>query len=131
MKISKRDALTWFEFFVEIDGCGPLSPRQTEIAYATLAQIEAAAEARFAALAAEIPGLKSLGGRSLYVGDDSHFPQGCRSCLLGTGLSAIRRNVRVFRKFRNGCAEHFRNDVFFCEDSFCARIFIEIGRAHV
>ena len=65
MKISKRDALAWFEFFAELDGDELLSPRQTEIAYATLAQIEAAAEARFAALAAEVPGIKSLGGRSL------------------------------------------------------------------
>ena len=94
MKISKRDALAWFEFFAEIDGYEQLSPRQMEIAYAVLAQIETAAEARFAALAAEIPGCKSLAGRSLYVGDDSHFPQGCRSCLLGTGLSAIRKTNR-------------------------------------
>ena len=94
MKISKKDALAWFEFFAELDGDELLSPRQTEIAYAALAQIEAAAEARFAALAAEIPGLKSLDGRSLYVGDDARFPQGCRSCLLGTGLSAIRRTNR-------------------------------------
>ena len=94
MKISKRDALTWFEFFAELDGYEALSPRQTEIAYAVLAQIEAAAEARFAALTAQIPGLKSLDGRSLYVGDDSRFPQGCRSCLLGTGLSAVRKTNR-------------------------------------
>ena len=94
MKISKRDALTWFEFFAELDGYESLSPRQMEIAYAALSQIEAAAEARFDALKAEIPGLKSLDGRSLYVGDDSRFPQGCRSCLLGTGLSAIRKTNR-------------------------------------
>ena len=94
MKISKKDALTWFEFFAGLEGYEPLSIRQTEIAYAVLAQIEAAAEARFAALAAEIPGLKSLDGRSLYVGDDSRFPQGCRSCLLGTGLSAVRKTNR-------------------------------------
>ena len=94
MKISKRDALAWFEFFAELDRDELLSPRQTEIAYATLAQIEAAAEARFAALVAEVPGIKTLGGRSLYVGDDARFPQGCRSCLLGTGLSAIRKTNR-------------------------------------
>ena len=94
MKISKKDALTWFEFFAGLDGYEVLSPRQMEIAYAVLAQIEEAAEARFTALAAEIPDLKSLGGRSLYVGDDSRFPQGCRSCLLGTGLSAVRKTNR-------------------------------------
>lgn len=94
MKISKRDALVWFEFFAELDECETLTLRQQEIAFAVLSQIETAAEARFAALAKEIPGLKSLGGRSLYVGDDSRFPQGCRSCLLGTGLSAVRRTNR-------------------------------------
>lgn len=94
MKISKRDALTWFEFFAELDEYEALNPRQQEIAYATLSQIEAAAEAHFAALAAEIPGLRSLAGRSFYVGDDAHFPQGCRSCLLGTGLTAVRRTNR-------------------------------------
>ena len=94
MKISKRDALTWFEFFAELDEYEALNPRQQEIAYATLSQIEAAAEAHFAALAAEIPGLRSLGGRSFYVGDDARFPQGCRSCLLGTGLTAVRRTNR-------------------------------------
>lgn len=94
MKISKRDALTWFEFFAELDECETLSPRQQELAFAVLSQIEAAAEARFAALAREIPGLKSVDGRSLFVGDDARFPQGCRSCLLGTGLSAVRRTNR-------------------------------------
>ena len=39
----------------------------------------------------EIPGLQTLEGRTIYVGGDEHFPQGCRSCLLGTGLSAIRK----------------------------------------
>ena len=28
------------------------------------------------------------------MGDDARFPQGCRSCLLGTGLSAIRKTNR-------------------------------------
>ena len=94
MKISKRDALTWFEFFADLDEYEALSPRQTEIAYAALSQIEVAAEARFAALTVEIPDLKSICGRSLYVGDDARFPQGCRSCLLGTGLSAVRKTNR-------------------------------------
>ena len=39
----------------------------------------------------QIPGLKSLGGRTYYVGADDKFPEGCRSCLMGTGLSAIRK----------------------------------------
>ena len=94
MYISKKDALTWFEFFAQLPEDEPLMPRQQEIALATLAQIEAAEEARVAELQAQIPGLKSLNGRTFYVGDDARFPKGCRSCLLGTGLSAVRRTNR-------------------------------------
>ena len=91
MYISKSDALAWFEFFAQLPEDEPLMPRQQEIALATLSQIEVAEEARIAALRAEIPGLKSLNGRSFYVGEDARFPKGCRSCLLGTGLSAVRK----------------------------------------
>lgn len=94
MYISKSDALAWFEFFAQLPEDEPLMPRQQEIALATLAQIEVAEEARIAALRAEIPGLKSLNGRSFYVGEDARFPRGCRSCLLGTGLSAVRKTNR-------------------------------------
>ena len=94
MLISKQDALTWFEFFAELPEDEPLLPRQQAIALATLSQIELAEEARIEALKAEIPGLKSLNGRTLYVGDDARFPKGCRSCLLGTGLSAVRKTNR-------------------------------------
>ena len=94
MLISKSDALAWFEFFAQLPEDEPLSPRQQEIALATLAQIESAADARADALAAQVPGLKSLNGRTTYVGDDARFPRGCRSCLLGTGLSAVRKTNR-------------------------------------
>ncbi len=94
MKISKRDALMWFEFFSQLPEDEELMPRQQEVVYATLVQLEDAVEARQAALMAEIPGLKSLDGRTLYVGPGERFPGGCRSCLLGTGLSAIRKTNR-------------------------------------
>ena len=94
MYISKSDALAWFSFFAELPEDEPLLPRQQELALATLAQIETAEEARIEALKAEIPGLKSLNGRTAYVGDDARFPKGCRSCLLGTGLSAVRKTNR-------------------------------------
>ena len=94
MNISKADALRWFEFFSELEDCDALPPRQQEIALATLSQIEAAEDARIDALMAGIPGLKSLKGRTRYVGPDEKFPKGCRSCLLGTGLSAIRKTNR-------------------------------------
>ena len=91
MYISKKDALAWFEFFAALPEEEGLMPRQQEIAYAVLAQIERAVEQRREAMKQEIPGLKSLQGRTFYVGDDERFPGGCRSCLLGTGLSAIRK----------------------------------------
>ena len=94
MKISKKDALMWFEFFAMLDEEEDILPRQQEIILATLAQIERAVEHRREQMKAEIPGLKSLKGRTYYVGEDERFPKGCRSCLLGTGLSAIRKTNR-------------------------------------
>ncbi len=91
MYISKKDALAWFEFFAALPEEEGLMPRQQEIAYAVLAQIERAVEHRREAMKQEIPGLKNLQGRTYYVGEDEKFPGGCRSCLLGTGLSAIRK----------------------------------------
>ena len=104
MKISKKDALTWFSFFAQLPEDEGLLPRQQEIAWAVFAQLETAVEHRRQKLMAQIPHLKSLQGRTLYVGEDSRFPQGCRSCLLGTGLSAIRKT--------NKCNLHCR----FCYD---------------
>ncbi len=94
MKISKKDALTWFEFFASLPEDEELMTGQQEIALSVFSQIEDAVDARNDALLAEIPGLKSLDGRTYYVGDDSKFPKGCRSCLLGTGLSAVRKTNR-------------------------------------
>ncbi len=91
MKISKQDALKWFEFFSALPEGEELMPYQQEIVYAVYAQIEAAVDHRVEELRKQIPGLKTLAGRTYYVGDDSHFPDGCRSCLMGTGLSAIRK----------------------------------------
>ncbi len=91
MKISKYDALKWFRFFSELPEEEELSVRQQEIVYAVLAQIENTVNHRCEQLAEQIQGLKSLEGRSYYWGPNEKFPQGCRSCLLGTGLSAIRK----------------------------------------
>lgn len=91
MKISKKDALSWFEFFSILPEEEELMVKQQEIVYATFAQIEAAIDSRNDMLMSEIRGLKSLENRTLYVGKESKFPKGCRSCLLGTGLSAIRK----------------------------------------
>ena len=94
MKIAKRDALMWFDFFAQLPEEETLFPRQEEIVYAVFAQLEAAEERRQQALMAQIPGLKSLNGRTLFVGPEEKFSPGCRSCLTGTGLSAIRKTNR-------------------------------------
>lgn len=91
MKISKKDALIWFDFFSQMTNKAVITPKQEEIIYATFAQIEAVIEHRNEMLMSEIRGLKTLDNRTLYVGKEDKFPGGCRSCLLGTGLSAIRK----------------------------------------
>ena len=94
MKISKADARTWFEFFASLPEYEELSPRQEEIVWAALRQIEEAVEAEQRCLIGEIPGVDSLDGRTLFVGPKERFSAGCRSCLMGTGLSAIRKTNR-------------------------------------
>ena len=91
MKISKKDALMWFEFFAELPEDEELMPHQQEIALAALAQIETAVNTRRAERMAKIDGLQSLSGRTYFVGDKGKFPRGCASCLMGTVLSAIRK----------------------------------------
>ena len=91
MDISKKDALRWFEFFASLPEEEELMTGQQEIALSVFAQIERTVDARHRDLMAAIPGLKTLAGRTYYVGDDSLFPRGCKSCLLGTGLSAVRK----------------------------------------
>lgn len=91
MNISKTDALTWFEFFAALPEDEEVLTRQQEIIYATFAQIEAAVDRRNDRLMSEIINLKTLQNRTYFVGNESKFPQGCRSCLFGTGLSAVRK----------------------------------------
>lgn len=95
MKISKQDARMWVDFFAQCAENGePLMPRQLEIGYAVMSQLETAVNVQVKAKQAAIPGLKGLDGRTLYVGPDGRFPKGCRSCLTGNGLTAIRKTNR-------------------------------------
>ena len=94
MKISKQDAYNWYLFFSELPEGEELMPMQQELALSVLSQIETAVETENAALLQVIPGVRSLDGRTLFVGDPERFPKGCRSCLTGTGLSAVRRTNR-------------------------------------
>ena len=91
MKISKTDALIWFDTFSQLPVDEEISIKHEEIIYATFAQIEAAIDYRNDKLMSEIKGLKTLENRTFFVGNESKFPKGCRSCLLGTGLNAIRK----------------------------------------
>lgn len=91
MKIPKKDALIWFDYFAQLPEDEELNPKHMEIIYSTFAQIEAVIEARNEKLMSEIKGLKTLENRTFFVGNEDKFPKGCRSCLLGTGLGAIRK----------------------------------------
>jgi pyruvate formate-lyase activating enzyme-like uncharacterized protein len=91
MRISRADALTWFEFFAELPEDEEILTRQQEIIYATYAQIEAAVDRKREVLMSEIKNLKTLKNRTYYVGNEKKFPKGCVSCLFGSGLSAIRK----------------------------------------
>ncbi len=91
MKISKKDAYTWFRFFASLPEDEQLMANQMEIVYSTFAQIEEVIDKRNTELMSEIKGLKTLQNRTYYVGNDNKFPNGCKSCLLGTGLIAIRK----------------------------------------
>ena len=91
MKISKKDALMWFEFFAILPEDEEIMIKQQEIIYSTFAQIEAAIDHRNDKLMSAIRSLKTLENRTFFVGNESKFSKGCRSCLLGTGLSAIRK----------------------------------------
>ena len=91
MKISKKDALTWFEFFAILPEEEEILTKQQDIIFSTFAQIEEAIDDRNDKLMSKIKGLKTLENRTVFVGDEGKFPQGCRSCLMGTGLSAIRK----------------------------------------
>ncbi|MBI9013780.1 MAG: radical SAM protein [Clostridiales bacterium] len=91
MKIKKKDALRWFEFFSILPEDEEISSKHEEIVYSTFAQIEAVIDDRNEKLMSEIKKLKTLENRTFYVGNDEKFPKGCRSCLIGTGLSAVRK----------------------------------------
>ena len=113
MKISKKDALLWFSFFAQLDEEEELLPKQMELVYATFAQIEDAIDARNEKLMAEIKGLKSIGGRTYFVGPEEKFAKGCRSCMTGTGLTMAswRTACPLERGFGKSAARSFTNGI--------------------
>ncbi|MBE6039218.1 MAG: radical SAM protein [Anaerofustis stercorihominis] len=91
MKISKKDALMWFEYFAEYCPEEELMPLHQEIVLATLRQIEESVENKISSMMSEIKELKTLDKRTYFVGNEEKFSDGCRSCLAGQGLNAIRK----------------------------------------
>ena len=108
LRIAKKDALNWFRFFASLPEGESPGCRQQEIALAVFAQIETAVETRREEMLRAVPGLKAvtpghpegvpwapdLPACTLFIGPAGRFPAGCRSCLLGTGLSAVRKTNR-------------------------------------
>ena len=64
MKISKSDALIWFDFFSQLTEYEEISTKHEEIIYSTFAQIEAAIDNRNDMLMSEIKGLKTMENRT-------------------------------------------------------------------
>ena len=64
MKISKKDALLWFDYFSQLPKNKEISVKHMEIIYSTFAQIEAAIDNRNDRLMEEIKGLKTLENRT-------------------------------------------------------------------
>lgn len=95
MRISKKDALEWFEYLSELNGDkSEIFKRYSPIVESTIRQIELVVNKRHEEMKKEIPGLKNLKGRTFFVGDEKSFPKGCISCLFGDGLGGIRKTNR-------------------------------------
>ena len=94
MKISKKDALMWFEFFASLPEDQELLPRQEEIVVDVLSQIEDAQERRIRQRYGALPEVYDIEGRSFFVGDQEKISEGCRACLTDSGLNAIRKTNR-------------------------------------
>lgn len=91
MKISKKEALQWFEYLITLSEDEQNNSLFMDIVFSTLSQIELAEKHKIKRLISNIKDIKSLKGQTLYVGNEQKFPKGCISCLLKDGLSPIRK----------------------------------------
>lgn len=92
MKISKKDALEWFNHLSSLSGDKTeVFKRFSPIIDSTVRQIELAVNKKHQEMKDEIGDLKNLKGRTFFVGDQQKFPKGCVSCLFGDGLGGIRK----------------------------------------
>lgn len=92
MRISKKDALEWFEYLSTLPGDKKdILERYDVVVSSTFRQIELAVNDKIKKLQSEIEKLDNLKGRTYFVGDKQKFPKGCISCLFGDGLGGIRK----------------------------------------
>lgn len=92
MKISKKDALAWFEYLSNVnEDIEYIHSECKPIIDATLKQIERTQIKKITEMQASIPELQNYNGRTYYLGDTSKFPVGCRFCLTGDGLTGVRK----------------------------------------
>lgn len=92
MKISKKDALEWFEYLSSLSGDKTEVFREySSIIESTIRQIELSVNKTHNNMKNEIKELKDLKGRTFFVGKQENFPKGCLSCLFGDGLGGIRK----------------------------------------
>ncbi|MGL5053944.1 MAG: radical SAM protein [Cetobacterium sp.] len=92
MKISKKDALEWFNYLSSRSGDKTeIYKRFSPIIESTMRQIELTVNKNHEDMKSEISELKDLKGRTYFVGNQERFPKGCISCLFGDGLGGIRK----------------------------------------
>lgn len=92
MKISKKDAYEWFNHLSSLSGDkSEVYKRFSPIIESTIRQIELSVNRKHENMKKEISDLKTLKGRTYFVGDQQNFPKGCVSCLFGDGLGGIRK----------------------------------------
>jgi len=113
--ITKEEAINWFNFFDQLPYEEELMADQLELVYEVFAKIEEKVESENKELQSQIKNLKTLCDRTFYVGNDEKFPKGCKSCLLGNGLSAIRKTNKCNAKCK------------FCYDYGCLNDIPPIG----
>ena len=83
MNISKVEALKWFSFLSELPGeKHEISKKYEPIIGSVLRQIELSINNKFDNLIKEIPNIKNMKNRTIYVGDQEKFPKeiGRASC---------------------------------------------------
>lgn len=92
MKISKKDALQWFEYLASLPGDKKeVCENYERVIGSVYRQIELSVNETHRQMKSEIKTLQTLKERTYFVGNKDKFPKGCVSCLFGTGLGGVRK----------------------------------------